>query len=157
MFYKGSIYLPAPYTELVGIFLNIHISIEQLVTTITPHPKKKISYESIDQRFQEALKQIKEIRDCIAHESINNNQAELKNIILLCEDFCDLIEREHSQAWSNLKANRRISKLELAGETIFLEIMKFHSANVTEAIFLDGLYLPGQKSLKDRCTELISK
>ncbi|UYK80796.1 hypothetical protein NG829_00235 [Xanthomonas sacchari] len=155
MLYKGSIYPRPPFSELVGIFLNIRIAIDDLLKEIFPEAERKCRYQKVDASFHKCLSQIKLIRDVIAHESINNYQNSLVEIIDLCEKFVANVQLSFPPQWQNSQSRGRLSPLELAGQALFDAILDFYNPQLRRGMVLDGLYPPGQKTLAERADDLL--
>ena len=152
--YKGSICLRPPFSELAGRVLSIHIAIEALLRRSLK--KKHYQDEDIDASLRDAVRLLKDIRNQIAHEPIDNNQRSLHAIVDGCERFVEIV-RQLEDHEDSADYQRHASPLDHAGQVLFDAILQFYMPEIEHGIVLDGLYLPGQKNLDARVRALLSK
>ncbi len=148
--------------DIIGTVLRLHVAAEDVlfelltsqghITNERDGFKKKLN-KFKDEDWYEPFRVLNDIRNLCAHRRVNFYGTLKQTVIPLCHQLIHLSKEltgEHFTQWS-----QNTSLLDAAVAALLDYILRKHSLKPSGGIELDGLYLPGEKTLDDMINELI--
>lgn len=147
--------------KLVFSILSIHSAAERIINAIYERENEKLPNRFAwklkiihDETINGFLKKLNDARNLCAHRKPHFNENEVIPILEICRQLIDIAKEVNIEKYRAFEESFP-SSLFVAAAVIFELMMETYNVEINDPIVLDGLYLPGQKSLADRITEIV--